>query len=138
MWLLWLQPWQQPFHRITKPTVLDPTLPVWLHQGVAAKLVRLKGLLPQTDVPALVARHTGVLSRDPMAMAASLDALRCMAALGGSSKSGAMGHLMFLLMASACLQGMQRLCRIRTEGVWSGRRALQRCKAVSHAATLVA
>lgn len=56
---------------------LDPTLPVWLHQGVAAKLVRLKGLLPQTDVPALVARHTGLLSTDPAAMAASLDALRC-------------------------------------------------------------
>ena len=61
--------------------MLDPTPPVRLHQGVAAKLVRLKGLLPQTDVPALVARHTGLLSTDPAAMAASLDALRCTATL---------------------------------------------------------
>ncbi|KAK9842509.1 hypothetical protein WJX81_003300 [Elliptochloris bilobata] len=51
--------------------------------GVAAKLVQLKGLLPLTDVPALVARHTGLLHRSPAAMAASLEALR--AALGGDA-----------------------------------------------------
>ena len=80
-----------------------------LHQGVAAKLVRLKGLLPQTDVPALVARHTGLLSTDPAAMAASLNSLRCMATLRILPKSGNM-HLSSGLKARACLRSMQLEC----------------------------
>lgn len=45
-------------------------------QGVAAKLVRLKSLLPFTDVPALVARHVSVLERSHAAMSASMELLR--------------------------------------------------------------
>ena len=73
--------------------MLTLTLYMWMHQGVAAKLVRLKGVLPHTNVPALVARHTGLLSIDPTAMAASLDALRCVVALGESSNAGNMDPL---------------------------------------------
>ena len=89
-----------------------------LHQGVAAKLVRLKGLLPQTDVPALVARHTGLLSTDPAAMAASTGCTQVHGRLRKLPKSGKM-HLSLRLKARACLRSMQMECCTQTLRAWS-------------------
>ncbi len=59
-----------------QPTHARPTPYACHTQGVAAKLVRLKSLLPSTDVPALVARHVSVLERSHAAMSVSLEQLR--------------------------------------------------------------
>lgn len=91
---------------------------------MAAKLVRLKTLLPNTDVPALVARHTGLLEQDPAAMASSLQDLRCVKLPGAGLPSGHSSH--------QCCHAL-RLNKVRNKTDWHGSLAFPGLSAIARA-----